>query len=104
MVPTLLGQSDQQEHEYLYWEFPEYGGQQAVRLRDWKGIRRDMQEGSLTVELYNLATDPREQTDVADQHPDIVARIEAIMLEEHEPPANELFEIEALAASNSDTR
>ena len=27
--PTLYGKK-QSEHDYLYWEFPEYGGQQAV--------------------------------------------------------------------------
>jgi len=104
-LAAMRGQSDAQpEREHLYWEFPEYGGQQAVRMGDWKGIRRDMQQGSLTVELYNLATDPREQTDVAAQNPDIVAQIEAIMEEEHEPPANERFEIQALAASGDDLR
>ena len=96
--------SAQPQHPYLYWEFPEYGGQQAVRLGDWKGIRRDMQQGSLRIELYNLATDPREQSDVADQHPEVVAQIEAIMEAEHEPPTNPRFEIQALAASRGDTR
>ena len=102
---AMRGQADAQPaREHLYWEFPEYGGQQAVRLGDWKGIRRDMQAGSLTVELYNLATDPREQTNVAAQHPDVVARIEAIMRAEHEPPANQRFEIQALTASRTGTR
>lgn len=97
-LPTLLGQeSEQEQHAYLYWEFPGYGGLQAVRLGDWKGMRRDMQKGNLTLELYNLADDPREQTNVADQHPEIVAQIEAIMQNAHVPPTLETFEIEALA-------
>ncbi|GAB5535543.1 MAG: arylsulfatase [Rubricoccaceae bacterium] len=104
-LAAMRGDSDAQpSREPLYWEFPEYGGQQAVRMGDWKGIRRDMQNGSLDLELYNLATDPREQADVADQHPDIVAQIETIMAEEHEPPANERFEIQALMDVRNDTR
>jgi arylsulfatase A-like enzyme len=36
-APTLLGKKDQQqEHEYLYWEFYEQGYKQAVRAGDWK--------------------------------------------------------------------
>ncbi|MBI9061481.1 MAG: arylsulfatase, partial [Marinilabiliaceae bacterium] len=30
-LPELLGEK-QMQHEYLYWEFPEYGGQVAVRM------------------------------------------------------------------------
>jgi arylsulfatase len=95
-APTLLGRGDaQEEHDSLYWEFPSYGGQQAVRLGRWKGIRRDMFEGNLTVELYDLETD-LEENDVADEHPDVVARMEAIMAEAHTPSEIEGFRFEVL--------
>lgn len=80
-APAMFGQPDPPRHEYLFWEFPGYGGQQAVRLGDWKGVRRDMHKGNLTVQLFNLAEDIGETTDVAAEHPDIVARIEKIMLQ-----------------------
>lgn len=85
IVPTLLGKDGQQQHEYLYWEFPSYGGQQAVRFGDWKGVRQNMAKGNLKTELYDLRSDPSETTNVAGQHPDIVVRIEKIMKEQHTP-------------------
>ncbi len=95
-LPTLTGQGEQPEHEFLYWEFPAYGGQQAVRMGKWKGIRRNMQEGNLEIELYNLEADIREEQNVAADHPEVVARIRGIMEREHSPPAIERFRIAAL--------
>lgn len=96
-VPTLLGQSaQQQEHAYLYWEFPSYKGQQAVRMGQWKGIRKNIFEGNMKVELYNLATDLQEQNNVASKYPEIVEQIEAIMVEAHTPAVIERFRIKEL--------
>src|SRR5690606_16194264 len=44
-LPTLLGDQDQDSHEFLYWEFPAYGGQQAVRMGQWKGLRQNILKG-----------------------------------------------------------
>lgn len=83
-LPAILGQRERQrEHEYLYWEFYERGSAQAVRLGNWKGVRKPMLSGQM--ELYNLAEDPGEQHNVATQHPEIVRRIEARMQEAHVP-------------------
>ena len=96
-APTLLGIPDRQvRHEFLYWEFPEYQGQQAVRIGKWKGIRKDIFEGNMTLELYNLEEDPREENDVAAEHADVVAEIEAIMKREHVPATIERFKIKEL--------
>ena len=96
-APVLLGRADEQSpHEFLYWEFPSYGGQQAVRLGNWKGIRRNMFEGNMTIELYDLESDIREETDVSGEHPDVVAEIEAIMKREHTPSTIERFQFEVL--------
>ncbi|MCG6926812.1 MAG: arylsulfatase [Acidobacteria bacterium] len=90
-APVLLGKAEgQSRHEFLYWEFPSYGGQQAVRLGKWKGVRRNMFDGNMTVELYDLESD-REEDDVSAEHPEIVARIEAIMEREHTPSEIERF-------------
>lgn len=83
-LPTLLGHAARQKkHPYLYWEFPGYGGQQAVRLGDWKAIREQMQKGNLKIQLFDLAKDPAEHDDVSATHPDIVARVREIMKTEH---------------------
>ncbi len=74
MVPTFLGkQTDQEQHEYLYWE---YQGQQAVRLGRWKGIRHRLDQ---EIELYDLENDVAEQHNVASDHPDMIARIAEVM-------------------------
>jgi arylsulfatase A len=87
---TLLGRKgDQKHHEYLYWEFPSYGGQQAVRMGDWKAVRQKMQQrnnpDSLRIELYNLKTDLGEKNDVAADNPDIVAKAREVMRQTHVP-------------------
>ena len=93
--PILLGQQ-QQLHEFLYWEFPSYNGQQAVRLGKWKGVRKDIFDGNLTIELYDLESDIKEMIDVSSKHPEIVKQIEEIMIQEHEPAVNDKFKIEQL--------
>lgn len=98
-LPTLLGHASQQKtHPYLYWEFPApaYGGQQAVRMGKWKGIRSGITKGDLNIQLFNLDEDIREQHDVASQHPDIVERMMQIMKAEHTTPEVASFEMEAL--------
>jgi arylsulfatase len=85
--PTLLGQGEQAVHEFLYWEFPSYGGQQAVRLGDWKGVRKKLlgKMPQLSIELYNLADDIGEEHNVAADQPDVVERIAKIMRQQHVP-------------------
>jgi len=87
LLPTLLGHPEKQKkHEFLYWEFAAYGGQQAVRMGDWKGIRQKLllrKNPHLNIELYNLKTDIGETTDVAQDHPEIVDKIKRIMIEQH---------------------
>ncbi len=88
-LPTLLGLDDQKEHEFLYWEFTGYGGQQALRMGDWKAVRQNMlgedNEDPLRIELYNLREDIGESRDLAADHPDIVDRMRKIMEAEHVP-------------------
>ena len=92
-VPILVGREEQQhKHDYLYWEFYERGGRQAVRHGKWKGIRLNVSEdlhGPL--ELYDLENDPGESNNIADEHPDIVAKLAQFMEDAHEPPESELF-------------
>ncbi|MBC7364727.1 MAG: arylsulfatase [Candidatus Aminicenantes bacterium] len=83
-LPALLGKGYQKEHEYLYWELPEYGAQQTVRMGRWKGYRTNLRkQAHPKLELYDLDADPGQEIDVADKHPDITKKIEEIMQEEH---------------------
>ena len=96
-LPVLKGKEKQQkEHDFLYWEFPSYGGQQAVRMGNWKGIRNNIFKDNLKLELYDLKNDIREENDVAGKYPKIVKQIEAIMKKEHEPASNDRFKIKQL--------
>jgi arylsulfatase A len=73
LLPTLLGRSGQKKHDYLYWEL---NGQQGVRMDNWKAIRlKPNQE----IQLFDLKTDIGEKNDVANQHPEIVARMRDIL-------------------------
>ena len=81
-VPTLLGLPGKQvDHDYLYWEFYESGSAQAVRLRQWKGVRKPMLTGR--IELYDVIRDPSEKYDVARNHSIVVREIEQAMEEAH---------------------
>ena len=53
-LPELIG-GEQAKHEFLYWEFHEQGGKQAVRVGNWKGLRLNVhQQGfqSCPLSLY----------------------------------------------------
>ncbi len=83
-LPAIKGRPDRQAaHEYLYWEFYEGGGKQAVRSGPWKAVRTPM--GSGPIELYHLDRDLGEQNDVSAAHPEVVARMERIMERAHTP-------------------
>lgn len=88
-APTLRGEGGQREHDALYWEFPGYGGQQAVLCGSWKGVRRGMRKGNESLMLFDLAVDPAEEHDVAALHPELVHELLAAMDARHEP--SELF-------------
>jgi arylsulfatase len=97
LLPTLLGQEDQMEHEFLYWEFPEYGGQVAIRMGDWKVVRQHVKDDARpTLELYNLESDPNESQNVANQHPDILQRASVIFASEHTRATVDKFDIPLL--------
>lgn len=82
VVPDLMGSEEQPRHDYLYWElgFGEYADgpnlKQGVRMGDWKAVRQSRHDA---IELYNLSRDLGETNNVAAQHPDIIAEMEACM-------------------------
>lgn len=86
---SMLQGHDQEPRPLLYREFSGYGGQQSIRVGDWKAIRQNIIRGNLKIELYNLAEDIGESNNVAAANPDVVERLAALMKQEHVP--SELF-------------
>ncbi|MEM1118798.1 MAG: sulfatase/phosphatase domain-containing protein [Bacteroidota bacterium] len=80
-LPTLENKpAAQEQHAYLYWEFHEKGGRQAVRKGNWKAVKYNvLKQPDAPVELYDLSKDIGEENNVADAHPDVVAEMEAII-------------------------
>lgn len=88
LVPTLLGEGEQKEHDHLYWEFHEMGGRIAVRQQNWKAILLDAKIGiDQAIELYDLSKDIHENNNIAEQYPEKVEELRAIMKKEHKESA-----------------
>jgi arylsulfatase len=96
IVPLLTNDPEQDNHAFLYWEFPAYGGQQAVRMDNWKGVRKNMFDGNLEIELYDLSSDIEEMNNLAGENPEIVDKIQNIMIEQHRASDIGRFKFEVL--------
>lgn len=82
-LPSMTGKK-QKQHDYLYWEFHENGGTQAVRKGNWKAVRLHVFDKSkTTVELYDLSKDPAEQNNIAAAQPKLVKALTKLMDESH---------------------
>jgi len=82
---SLTGRGEQVEHPYLYWEFHEQGGKQAIRQGDWKAIRFNaMDKSNERWELYNLSADPGERNNLAGDQTDRIKQMEQWMNFEHQ--------------------
>ncbi|WP_316820989.1 arylsulfatase [Pedobacter gandavensis] len=85
-LPTLTGKPrQQQKHAYLYFEFPEKGGQLAIRMGDWKGVRTNVRKDPNSPwQVYHLKTDRNETKDLAASQPELVAKFKDIAKKEHQ--------------------
>ncbi|MEI2725097.1 MAG: hypothetical protein V9H26_16725 [Verrucomicrobiota bacterium] len=106
-APTLRGEK-QPPRPFLYRESPGYGGQQCVRVGDWKAIQTKLNPNksaanvtTTVMELYDLASDPGETNNVAGQQPDLVASLGAIMKQQH--VKSDLFPIRTLDGNATST-
>ena len=73
-LPAMLGNKQTKIHDYLYWEFFEQGGKQAILKDDWKAIRLNVSKNpeQQVIELYDLKSDPGETKNVAGENPDLI--------------------------------
>ena len=85
ILPTLMGKK-QIQHDYLYWEFHENDGRQAVRWENWKAVKLGVSKNAnAAVELYNLAIDPSEKDNVAAMYPGIAKQLDDMIKQAHKP-------------------
>ncbi|MVM29339.1 sulfatase-like hydrolase/transferase [Spirosoma sp. HMF4905] len=86
IVPSLLRKGNQKAHDYLYWEFHEGGGKQAVRQGNWKAVRLNANKpDASTLELYDLAKDPGEKQDISISFPAKANELDRLMKQSHVP-------------------
>jgi arylsulfatase A-like enzyme len=73
LLPSILGNPEQQQdRDYVYWYYP-FRNQRAVRMDNWKGVWIN---GEFA--LYDLSVDTTESNDVQAQHSGIVDQMTAI--------------------------
>jgi arylsulfatase A len=81
---ALRGKPTQKRHDYLYWEFHEQGGKQAVRQGNWKAVRlKAAGNPDALVELYDLSKDPGETRNITPQFPEKAKELGQIMNRAH---------------------
>ncbi|MGD7654465.1 MAG: sulfatase-like hydrolase/transferase [Verrucomicrobiales bacterium] len=95
ILPVLLGgtEDDLQPRDYHYWDFTEGTRRwRAVRQGDWKLVRGRANDGSApTYELFDLAADLYETTDLSAAEPEVLARLIPLVEGSHEVPVSTYF-------------
>jgi arylsulfatase A len=83
-LPELLGKK-QKKHDYLFFEYPEKGGQLAIRMANWKAVKTNLRKNPKAPwQLFDLSKDVNETTDIAAQHPELLKHFDAIVKNEHQ--------------------
>ena len=78
LLPTLLGRAaDQRKHDYLYFEFYEGKGRQAILTERWKAVRFNWNaQPDAPLQLYDLKSDPGEAHNLAQHYPEVLREME----------------------------
>lgn len=83
-LPELLGRK-QRLHDFLYFEYPENGGQLAIRMGKWKAVKKNLKKiPNAPWELFDLNADPYEKKDLANENPDVIRKINDLVKREHQ--------------------
>ncbi len=84
LLPVLEGKEKQlTKRKPMLWFFPEYGGQIAIRIGDFKLVRQQLaSKNPGRWEIYNIANDRSESKNVLDEHTELVEQAEAILARE----------------------
>jgi arylsulfatase A-like enzyme len=67
--PSILGKKSIPDERFLYWEFYEGRFGQAVRWKNWKAVKNDI---DLPWELYDLSVDESETKDISATNQDVL--------------------------------
>lgn len=99
--PVLVGSSPTLDRRKpMIWVFPEYGGQVAVRMGDLKLVRQGLKTPSPGPwQVYDLARDPGEVTNLAAGHADLIRRVEELL--RREVSENPVFPVPILGGTAS---
>ena len=91
-VPLLRGQEAQQaKHDHVYFEL-HWPTKRGVRQGDWVALQENttaLDPNSNPVELYNLKDDLAQENNLADQYPEKLEAMKALLAAAHSP--NEHF-------------
>jgi arylsulfatase A-like enzyme len=76
LLGQILNQEKIESNRTLYWEFSEFGFQQALRWNQWKAVRLSPDK---ELELYNIQADEGEEVNVAQDYPGVIKTMEKIL-------------------------
>ena len=81
--PAITGAVPLKVRKPMVWVYPEYGGQVAVRIGDFKVMRRNLKTRKPGPwEVHDLARDPSESTNLASERPDLIRQAVEILTRE----------------------
>ena len=77
LIPYLTGKNKEEPHEYLFWLNNEPGDAVrrhliAVRWKHWRLYKKYDKD---PWQLFDLKSDPREEKDLANKHPELVRQL-----------------------------
>ena len=91
--PVITGSAPAGEHKPMIYVFPEYTGQVAVRIGDFKVLRRGLKTKNPSAwEVYDIVHDSNETLDLATQRADLITKAKGIL--KRETSENAVFPLE----------
>lgn len=83
LLPALTGEQTKAKRKPMVWVYPEYGGQIALRIGDFKVARTGLNRKKAGAwEVYNISEDPSETKDLAASRGDLIESAREILKRE----------------------